>query len=285
VRGSSLLVAIGVIVLAKRGQVRLAAHMLVWLCLCAVWSVILVLEYPDPTLGRSAHVWFVAVLIGTYFVLLDSSSWTRALYATLCIASFMLVALGSHAIPALAPVPHAVGRWAFPATIVAALATSILLLQLFVADIVEAEARLDRANARLEDLLENMLPRSVAQRLRQEGKTFADGYSQCSILFADIVGFTALSERLPPEAVVAKLNAIFSRFDELRRFRVRRVGERAFDVDVVLSDGARSGPVLAEFEAAIRAALPVRDLVLRMRPVARIERAASGKLRYFEDAR
>jgi class 3 adenylate cyclase len=219
VRGSSLLVAIGVIVLAKRGQVRLAAHMLVWLCLCAVWSVILVLEYPDPTLGRSAHVWFVAVLIGTYFVLLDSSSWTRALYATLCIASFMLVALGSHAIPALAPVPHAVGRWAFPATIVAALATSILLLQLFVADIVEAEARLDRANARLEDLLENMLPRSVAQRLRQEGKTFADGYSQCSILFADIVGFTALSERLPPKAVVAKLNAIFSRFDELAEAR------------------------------------------------------------------
>jgi phenylacetate-CoA ligase len=77
----------------------------------------------------------------------------------------------------------------------------------------------------------------------------------------------------------------FARFDELRRFRVRRVGERAFDVDVVLADGASPGPVLAEFESAIRAALPVPGLVLRMRPVAAIERGTSGKLRYFEDPR
>ncbi len=77
----------------------------------------------------------------------------------------------------------------------------------------------------------------------------------------------------------------FARFADLRRFRVRRTGERAFDVEVVLADGARPEPVLAEFEAAIRAALPVRGLVLRMLAVPRIERGASGKLRYFEDAR
>jgi phenylacetate-CoA ligase len=77
----------------------------------------------------------------------------------------------------------------------------------------------------------------------------------------------------------------FARFADLRRFRVRRTGERAFDVEVVLADGAPQEPVLAEFEAAIRAALPVRGLALSMRPVASIERGGSGKLRYFEDLR
>ena len=77
----------------------------------------------------------------------------------------------------------------------------------------------------------------------------------------------------------------FARFGEIRAFRVLRVGERAFDVEVVLAAGARPEPVLGEFDAAIRAALPVAGLALRLRPVERIERDPSGKLRYFRDAR
>jgi guanylate cyclase len=269
VRASFLLFAAGVIVLARRGHVRLAAHLLVWLCLGAVWSVILLFEGAHPTLGRSAHVWFVAVLVGVHFVLLDSSIWTRAFYAGLCIASFALVALGSPIIPTLDPVPEAVARWAFPGTILAALLTSVLLLQLFVADIVDAEARLDRANARLEDLLENMLPRSVAQRLRREGRTFADGYAQCSILFADIVGFTTLSEQIPPEAVVAKLNAIFSRFDELAEARglekIKTIGDAYMIASGIPEPRADHAIALAEFALeAIAAARQFDGIHLRI---------------------
>jgi phenylacetate-CoA ligase len=77
----------------------------------------------------------------------------------------------------------------------------------------------------------------------------------------------------------------FPHFGKIRRFRARRTGERSFEVDVVLAEGAPEGIVLAAYEAAVREALPVRGLVLRVRSVARIERPASGKLRYFEDAR
>ena len=266
---SFLLLAAGVVVLARRGQVRLAAHLLVWLCLGAVWSAVLLFEGPHATLGRSAHVWFVPVLIGVYFVLHDTPVWTRAFYATLCIASFALVALASPAIPALAPVPEAFDRWAFPGTIVAALLTSVLLLQLFVADIVDAEARLDRANARLEDLLENMLPHSVAQRLRREGRTFADGYAQCSILFADIVGFTTLSEHIPPEAVVAKLNAIFSRFDELAEARglekIKTIGDAYMIASGIPEPRADHASALAGFALeAITAARQFDGIHLRI---------------------
>lgn len=77
----------------------------------------------------------------------------------------------------------------------------------------------------------------------------------------------------------------FPHFAELRRFRVLRTGEREFRVEAVLADGAEVPRVLGAFEAAIRAALPVRGLVLRLQAVAEIARGASGKLRYFEDAR
>jgi guanylate cyclase len=268
-RASFLVLAAAVIVLARRGQVLPAAHLLAWLCLLAVWSVILVFEGPHPTLGRSAHVWFMAVLIGVYFVLLDSSVWTRAFYATLCLASYALVALYSPAIPAAAPVPEAVVRWAFPGTIIFALLTSALLLQLFVADITDAEARLDRANARLEDLLENMLPRSVAQRLRREGRTFADGYAQCSILFADIVGFTTLSERSTPETVVAKLNAIFSRFDELAEARglekIKTIGDAYMVATGIPEPRTDHAAALADFALeAISAARQFDGIHLRI---------------------
>jgi len=77
----------------------------------------------------------------------------------------------------------------------------------------------------------------------------------------------------------------FGRFDEIRQFRARRTGERTFDVQVVLADGAAAQPLLAEFEAAIRAALPVEGLSLTLRTVPRLDREPSGKLRHYEDAR
>jgi guanylate cyclase len=269
VQASMLLLAIGVVMLGRHGRLRLSAHLLIWLCLGTVWSVVLLFEGSHPTLGRSVHVWFVAVLIGLHFVLLDASAWTRAAYATLCIASFTVVAVASPSIPAIAPAPEAFVRWAFPITIVTALVTSVLLLHLFVADIVDAEARLERANARLEDLLENMLPRAVAQRLRREGRTFADGYAQCSILFADIVGFTSLSERVAPDAIVAKLNAIFSCFDELAEARglekIKTIGDAYMIASGIPTPRADHATALADFAlAAIDASSRFEGIRLRI---------------------
>jgi len=78
-----------------------------------------------------------------------------------------------------------------------------------------AEAALDRAHQRSEELLLNILPPSIARRLKLSGGTIADGFAGVTVLFADIVGFTRLSSRLPPERIVEVLNELFCKFDDL----------------------------------------------------------------------
>lgn len=66
-----------------------------------------------------------------------------------------------------------------------------------------------------ERLLLNILPKPVAERLKQGQQVIADDFPAVTVLFADIVDFTSLAARMPAQDVVALLNAVFSRFDWL----------------------------------------------------------------------
>ena len=79
----------------------------------------------------------------------------------------------------------------------------------------EAEAALDVARRKSESLLLNVLPASIAQRLQEREGSIADRFDAATILFADIVNFTVLSERTSPVELVQMLDRLFSRFDEL----------------------------------------------------------------------
>ncbi len=75
--------------------------------------------------------------------------------------------------------------------------------------------RIDAARGRYHDLLTRILPRSIAARLERGEREIADDFSETTVLFADIVGFTAFSATHRPAEVVALLNAVFARFDAL----------------------------------------------------------------------
>ncbi len=66
-----------------------------------------------------------------------------------------------------------------------------------------------------ERLLLNVLPAPIADRLKSGEGLIVDRFESVSVLFADIVGFTALSSRIPPEQLVTMLNELFSTFDRL----------------------------------------------------------------------
>lgn len=66
-----------------------------------------------------------------------------------------------------------------------------------------------------DELLLNILPGSIADRLKNGETVIADSVDVASVIFTDLVGFTRLSEQLSPAQLVAVLNDLFSRFDEL----------------------------------------------------------------------
>jgi adenylate cyclase len=90
-----------------------------------------------------------------------------------------------------------------------------LLLAVFASQRREALTALRQEQAKAENLLLNILPRSIADRLKAETQPIADQFGSASILFADVVDFTPWSERLPPAEVVGYLDHLFSHFDEL----------------------------------------------------------------------
>jgi len=79
----------------------------------------------------------------------------------------------------------------------------------------EAKAEIEMERAKSERLLLNILPESISERLKVKQESIADGFEEATVLFADIVDFTPLSEKLLPEELVEFLNRVFSRFDEL----------------------------------------------------------------------
>ncbi|GBO52198.1 adenylate cyclase [Pseudanabaena sp. lw0831] len=78
-----------------------------------------------------------------------------------------------------------------------------------------AEALIQQEKDTSETLLLNILPYAIADRLKLGEKIIADGFSEATVLFADIVSFTELSAKVPPVKLVCLLNEIFSEFDGL----------------------------------------------------------------------
>jgi adenylate cyclase len=66
-----------------------------------------------------------------------------------------------------------------------------------------------------EALLLNILPRPIAERLKAAAQPIADQFAGASIVFADVVEFTPLAQRLPPARLVGILDQLFSQFDVL----------------------------------------------------------------------
>ena len=79
----------------------------------------------------------------------------------------------------------------------------------------ERTAQLAAEKAKSDNLLLNILPVSIANRLKKKEDTIADRYDEVTVLFSDLVGFTQFSAKHTPKELVYKLNILFSKFDDL----------------------------------------------------------------------
>ncbi len=121
-----------------------------------------------------------------------------------------------------------------------------------------------------EALLLNILPAPIARRLKDSQGIIADGFADVTVMFADIVDFTRISEELPPKAVVELLNDLFSKFDALAEHhsleKIKTVGDAYLVAGGLLEhDGVNFAVDARDYTGAIlRLALDMREYAGRL---------------------
>lgn len=135
----------------------------------------------------------------------------------------LTVALGvAEAFLIPAPIPASVSVVFFVLNIGGVSTVVYLLLRYFMRGLALEQQKSER-------LLLNVLPATIAQRLKAGERPLADRFEDVAVLFADLVGFTAISEQLTPEQVVEMLDGLFSEFDAMAERRqlekIKTVGD------------------------------------------------------------
>ncbi len=156
--------------------------------------------------SSAVSLWALVAAIGTlfFFSAEESIPWFVG-FVALTLVSGLLEPIVAQA-PAAIPDPIRIAFFVLNVTGVSL--TAYVLLQYAV------RAR-DEAYARSEGLLLNVLPKSIAERLKREPGVIAEAHPDVTVLFADVVDFTPFTERTEAKRVVGVLDEIFSAFDAL----------------------------------------------------------------------
>ena len=162
------------------------------------------------------------VILWAFLAPLGAAVFDRADRAWTWYAAFLaLVALTIPVARIFGPDEADMPHWAVLAF--AALNIAAVSLVTFVVILAFARQR-EVARGRVENLLLNILPEEIAERLQMEPQTIADHFDEVSVLFADVVDFTPLSSRLDAREVVGLLDMLFTAFDELvDRYDVEKI--------------------------------------------------------------
>jgi class 3 adenylate cyclase len=122
------------------------------------------------------------------------------------------------------------------------------------------QLRIEREKS--ERLLLNVLPKSIADRLKQGETTIADSFPDVTVLFADLGDFTRLAAEVPAPDLVHLLNEIFSKFDWLAELHLLEKIKTIGDAYMVV--GGLPTPRPDHVEAVAEMALDMQKVVTRL---------------------
>ncbi len=98
------------------------------------------------------------------------------------------------------------------------------LFLIFGAVIWNQSKQLSKEKKKSEELLFNMLPVSIANRMQKGELTIADKYKEATVIFIDMANFTKISSSQPPEEILQLLNVVFSKIDHLtEKFHLEKI--------------------------------------------------------------
>ena len=194
----------------------------------------------------------------------ESVPWFAAyVFLTLLTGTFDFL-LADYLVAAPSPVPLKASM-AFFTLNFATISTIVWLLMRFAiverqkarGELEDAHRQLHIEQERSERLLLNILPHPVAQRLKDDDCTIADGFAEVTVMFADIVNFTELASDMTPQQVFGMLNRVFSQFDEMAERRglekIKTIG------DAYMVAGGLNTDLRDPCEAVAQLALDMRD--------------------------
>jgi PAS domain S-box-containing protein len=122
---------------------------------------------------------------------------------------------------------------------------------------IETELRQQRQQA--DRLLVNILPYRIAQRLKSDSRIVPESLERVSVLFADLVDFTAASTEMNPDQLVTLLNEVFSMFDQLAEFhgleKIKTIGDAYMVAGGVPMPQEHHDQAIAQFALDIREAI------------------------------
>lgn len=205
------------------------------------------------------HIYFT--IVGSILFMYGIENW-RGVVAWIALA-VILSLISVYLLPeygVLATDDTALRRMLSGHAILNAIGLNAILVYLALAGLRRAEDDLKQANARAEALIGSMLPEPVAARLRAAPHVrIADRVDNVSVLFADLVGFTSAAHDVSPEAVVAWLDELYRRFDELTEAhgaeKIKTIGDSYMVVAGIHGDADRAAVALACLALALRAAV------------------------------
>lgn len=94
----------------------------------------------------------------------------------------------------------------------------------FSSELKEKTSELEEERKRTEELLYQLLPKTVARKLMQEGNALPEAFHSVTIMFSDVVGFTSISSHSTPMQVISMLNKLYLTIDgQLENFDVYKV--------------------------------------------------------------
>ena len=169
-------------------------------------------------------IWGLLAPVGAilFFGTREAFGWFIAYLFLLAMSGFFDFHLASMEIQTKQQIPIKTAVVFFALNFAAVSTIVFLLLRFATVEKQKAQARLTETHhllqieqERSERLLLNILPGSVAERLKNSNQTIADGFADVTVMFADIVNFTQVASGMAPTQVFTMLNRIFSSFDEM----------------------------------------------------------------------
>ena len=162
--------------------------------------------------GSAVIIWSLLAPLGAL------AMWGRR-QALQWFVAYIALVVAAQVIQTYLPTENNLPEWVvaafFVANVLGASGVAFFALHYFVGQKDHALELLHIEQDKSERLLLNVLPKEIAQMLKEDDQIIATRFPAITVLFADVVGFTPLSQDLSPEELVGILNEVFSYFDSL----------------------------------------------------------------------